>query len=208
MLAGLSSLTCIAGLSCRVTIPSLEATDPNMTDQERAHVVKLLEDSHKKYLCSLEDVNETQWNWEPAPGGWSVSQTAEHILLAEIVMFSAVERAIASPQNLDWEESTAGKTELLEQVMPDRSQKALAPTPVEPRQAMAKAEVIRRFNKLREKTIRFAKETCVPLKEHTCEHPFPIFNTLNAYQWLLYIPLHNLRHDQQIAEIKATPGYP
>ena len=39
-------------------------------------------------------------------------------------------------------------------------------------------------------------------------HPFPIFKVLNAYQWLLYIPLHNLRHDQQIAEVKRTPGYP
>jgi hypothetical protein len=46
------------------------------------------------------------------------------------------------------------------------------------------------------------------LKEHNSDHPFPVFKTLNAYQWLLYIPLHNLRHDQQIAEVKATPGYP
>jgi hypothetical protein len=32
------------------------------------------------------------------------------------------------------------------------------------------------------------------------EHPFPVFNMLNAYQWLLYIPLHNARHNRQIAE--------
>ena len=54
----------------------------------------------------------------------------------------------------------------------------------------------------------FVKDTQLPLKEHNSEHPFPVFNRLNAYQWLLYIPLHNLRHDQQIAEVKATPGYP
>jgi hypothetical protein len=48
----------------------------------------------------------------------------------------------------------------------------------------------------------------VPLKEHTVDHPFPIFGTLNAYQWLIYIPLHNMRHDQQIAEVKASPGFP
>lgn len=179
-----------------------------MTAEERDYVVKLLEDSQKEYLSYLEDVSEAQGNFKPVPGSWSVGQTAEHILLAEIVMFSAVERALASPANPDWEVSTAGKTELLEQGMPDRSHKAVAPGPVQPRQAMAEAEVIRRFNELRAKTIRFAKETSVLLKKHTSEHPFPIFNTLNAYQWLLYIPLHNLRHDQQIAEIKATPGYP
>ena len=35
-----------------------------------------------------------------------------------------------------------------------------------------------------------------------------VFGTLNAYQWLIYIPLHNLRHEKQIAEVKATKGYP
>jgi len=48
----------------------------------------------------------------------------------------------------------------------------------------------------------------VPLKEHTVDHPFPVFGTLNAYQWLIYVPLHNMRHDQQIAEVKASPGFP
>lgn len=179
-----------------------------MTAEERAHVVKLLQDSQKEYLSYLKDVSEAQWNWKPAADCWSVGQTAEHILLAETLLFGGVQRAIASPANPDWEKSTSGKTELLERTMPYRSHKAIAPVPVRPHQTLAKADVICRFNELRAKTISFAEETRVPLKEHTCEHPFPIFKTLNAYQWLLYIPLHNLRHDQQIAEIKETPGYP
>lgn len=185
-----------------------QAADPNMTAEERARVVKLLQDSQKEYLSYIENVNEAQWNWKPAPDRWSVGQTAEHILLAETALFGAVERALAAPANPDWEKATAGKTELLERVMPDRSHKAVAPESVQPQQRLSKAEVIRRFNELRAKTIKFAQETQAPLKEHTWEHPFPIFKTLNAYQWLIYIPLHNLRHDQQIAEVKATPGYP
>ena len=39
-------------------------------------------------------------------------------------------------------------------------------------------------------------------------HPFPVFNTPNACDWLIDIPLHNLRHDLQIAEVKAGAGYP
>jgi hypothetical protein len=31
---------------------------------------------------------------------------------------------------------------------------------------------------------------------------------LHAYHWLLYVPLHTIRHNQQIAEVKAAPGYP
>ena len=84
------------------------------TDKELAHLIKLLEDSLKEYLSFVENVSEAQWNWKPGPGRWSVGETAEHILLAEGRLFSAMERAAAAPQNPDWEKSTAGKTELLE----------------------------------------------------------------------------------------------
>jgi hypothetical protein len=30
---------------------------------------------------------------------------------------------------------------------------------------------------------------------------------LNGYHWLIYAPLHMMRHDKQIAEVKATPGH-
>jgi DinB superfamily len=178
-----------------------------MTTEERAHVVQLLKDSENGYLSCLEDVNEAQWNWKPAPDRWSVGQTAEHIMQADFIVFRALQRAIQSPANPDWEAKTAGKTELLERAMPDRSQKATAPERTQP-QGLSKEVVVRRFKEQRARIAKFAEETQIPLKEHTAEHPFPAFNTLNGYQWLLVIPLHTMRHHQQIAEVKAMPGYP
>jgi len=174
--------------------------------KERAHLIKLLQDSQKEYLSYVENVSEAQWNWKPGHR-WSVGETAEHILLAEGRLFSAMERAVAAPPNPDCEKSTAGKAELLERALLDRSHKAVSPESIRS-QGLSKAEVIRRFKEARAKTIKFVQDTQLPLKEHNSEHPFPVFKTLSTYQWLLYIPLHNLRHDQQIAEVKATPGYP
>lgn len=191
-------------------LPRLRAADQSaasLTPEERAHVVKLLKDSEAEYLAAIENVSEEQWKWKPAPDRWSVGETAEHILLAESLLFSAVQGAIQSPPNPDWQTKTAGKTEFIEKVMLDRTHKATAPEQIRP-QGLSKAEVIRRFKEVRATTIQFAETTQVPLKEHTLDHPFPVFGTLNAYQWLIYIPMHNLRHDQQIAEVKATAGYP
>ena len=42
--------------------------------------------------------------------------------------------------------------------------------------------------------------------KHTAANPS--FGNLNAHQYLLYIPLHHLRHNQQIAELKASAAYP
>ena len=74
---------------------------------------------------------------------------------------------------------------------------------------MTRDQVRERFLKQRLAVDKFAQEsTAAALKEHTDEHPMPVFGTLNAYQWLIYVPLHTMRHDKQIAEVKATAGYP
>jgi hypothetical protein len=198
------------GASVGAGVPAvfnLLAAKASMTAEERAHVVQLLKDSENEYLFSIEDVNEAQWNWKPAPDRWSVGQTAEHIMQSEVILFRLIHHAIESPANPDWGTKTAGKTELIERVMPDRSQKATAPETTKP-QGLSKEVVVRRFKEVRAQIIRFAEETQIALKEHTAEHLFPAFATLNTYQWLLMVPLHNRRHDHQIAEIKATLGYP
>jgi len=115
---------------------------------------------------------------------------------------------MANPTNPDWEAKTAGKTEFIERVMPDRSHKAQAPEPLQPHDKWTQEEAIARYKEVRARTLKFINDTDAPLESHTSNHPAPVFGTLNAYQWLIYIPLHNMRHNQQIAEVKNSPGFP
>jgi hypothetical protein len=186
----------------------LPAQDANMTPQERANVIQLLNDSRKEMIDAVKDLTDEQWKWKPAPDRWSVGEVAEHIVLAEGSLFGRMQVALDSPPNPDWEKKTAGKTELILKVMAPRLGKAQAPEAIVPQGKLTRAEVMARFDEVRGRTLRFAEETRVALKEHTSEHPFPIFGTLNAYQWLIYIPLHNMRHDKQIEEVKGTEGFP
>ncbi|MGD0302228.1 MAG: DinB family protein, partial [Bryobacteraceae bacterium] len=181
---------------------SLHAADPALTPAERAHALQLLEDSQKEFLALVDGLNDAQWTFKPGPDRWSVGETAEHIVLAEALLFGSVQRAVDAPPNPDWETKTRGKTEFIEKVMVDRTHKAIAPEAIQPHAKMSREEVIQRYKDQRARAIQFAEETQVPLKEHTVDHPFPVFGTLNAYQWLIYVPLHNMRHDQQIAEVK------
>jgi hypothetical protein len=184
------------------------AADAHMTAEERTKVMTYLEDSRKEFLAAIDGVTEEQWKWKPAPERWSVGETAEHIVLAEAALFGNVQKAIASAPNPAWEEKTKGKTEFIEKVMAPRLGKATAPEPIVPSGKMTQTQVRETFLKQRVEIEKFAKETDVGLKEYTVEHPFPVFSTLNAYQWLIYGPLHTMRHDKQIAEVKATAGYP
>jgi hypothetical protein len=103
---------------------------------------------------------------------------------------------------------TNSKTAMIEYAMAPRLGRVKAPEKLVPTGKMTRAEVKERFERQRTEIEKFARETAEPLKEHVLEHPFPIFDPLNGYQWLIYIPLHTMRHDKQIAEVKSTAGYP
>jgi len=198
-------LVLCVGFTCHA---SLASEDPNMTAEDRAKVIKLLKDSHKQTLDLMEGLSEEQLKFKPAPEKWSVLEVAEHIYLAEGLLFGSVEKALAEKQNPEWETKTKGKTEFLERVMVSRDRKATAPENIVPSGKLTRDDVIARLKESRAKTLKFTEETKLPLKAHTLDHPFPVFNTLNAYQWLIYIPLHNIRHNKQIEEVKADPNFP
>jgi uncharacterized damage-inducible protein DinB len=197
-LASLALISCVG----------IYGADAHMSTEERTNVLHWLEESHQEFLASIDGVTDEQWKWKPAPERWSVGETAEHIVLAEALLFDSVKKAMSSPANPAWEEETKGKTEFIVKVMAPRLGKAQAPEPIVPRNGMTLAQVRERFEQQRAEIVKFATDTNLALKEHTVVHPFPVFGTLNAYQWLIYVPLHTERHDKQIAEVKATPGYP
>jgi hypothetical protein len=186
----------------------LAAADPHMTAAERTKVLGWLEQSQKEFLAAIDNVSDAQWKWKPAPERWSVAEVAEHVVLAERGQFSNVKVALATPAAEDWEQKTRGKTEMIEMVMAPRLGKATAPEPLVPGGKMTQAQVRAQFLAPRAEMLKFAQETDAALKEHVAKHPMPMFDPLNAYQWLIYAPLHTMRHDKQIAEVKATPGYP
>jgi hypothetical protein len=89
----------------------------------------------------------------------------------------------------------------------DRSTKAKAPEVLKPtRQFATPADALNRFNEGRSKTVMLAKSNN-ELREHAIPHQV-LKTDLDAYQWLLYLSGHTMRHTAQINEVKASAGYP
>ena len=185
------------------TIESVDAESA-----QYAHVADLLHNSQAEFLELVSGLNDAQWSYRETPEAWSIGEIAQHLVLGEAALFRGAERALAAPADPQSEIKTAGKDEFLEKAIPKRGRKVQAPESIRPHHAWTREETIARFKERRALTLQFVAETDRPLAAHTFEHPFPVFNTLNAYQWLLYIPLHNMRHNQQIAEVKSSPGFP
>src|SRR6202171_1691480 len=84
----------------------LYAADAHMTAAARTKVLHWLEESSQEFHTAIDGVTEEQWKWKPTPERWSVGETAEHIVLAEALLFGNVQKAVASPPNSAW----GGKT--------------------------------------------------------------------------------------------------
>ncbi|MGH9161980.1 MAG: DinB family protein [Vicinamibacteraceae bacterium] len=177
-----------------------------MTQTDREKVVSLLERSERQFFEALEGVTPAQWGCHTAQDCWSLGEVAAHLLVTETVLFDTIQRMLASPPDPDWEARTADRTAILEAALADRSQRAPSPEFLVPREVRSRAEMLAAYEEARAQTLAFARESDAPMHEHTFPNPF--FGPLNGYQWLLYIPLHNLRHNQQIEEIKRAPRFP
>ena len=182
-------------------------TDPRMTADERARVAGLLRQTRDDFLVTAGSVTDIQWNFRPGRDRWSIGLIAEHLGLVERGLFSRVEHALEGAVNPGWE-SVLEKNVLIEQMLQDRGTPRDAPERVVPTGTVGREEVLVIFREHRVRSLAFAETTAAQLKTHTLDHHRPVFGTLNAFQWLLYIPLHNQRHIEQIVEIQAAPDYP
>src|SRR5688572_23375677 len=201
----LNTTLLVAVLASGIETSTQAPPDARMTDVERAEVIELLLKSERELLDAVKGLSDEQWAFKPGPEKWSVGEVVEHIVLADALLFETAIKSLDAQPDAKWD-ATLTKTDTLRKALPNRSRRVDAPAAIKPQQEMTRAALLSRFKQQRSRALSYARETNKPLKAYTATNPF--FGSLNAHQWLLYIPLHHLRHNQQIAEVKASEGYP
>ena len=202
---GTRCLSLVTLLALAVGVRAQPAPETTITPSERTELVELLQRSEQELGQAIAGMTDEQWTFKQAPDRWSVGEVVEHIVLADALLFETTVKSLDGRPDPKWE-ATLSKTDVLRKALPNRSRRVDAPAAIKPAQVMTRAELLSRFKEQRSRALAYVRETDRPLKAHTAANPF--FGDLNAHQWLLYIPLHHLRHNQQIAEVKASPGFP
>ena len=201
----------LALLACSLPLAAADASS-SLTDEERSELLQLFDESEGTFLRLLAGVSDAQWSFKSAPERWSVGECAEHIVRSNEMLYASAEIALARDADPEWYEKTKGKSQLLRAVMPNRGPGgaggASAPQEIRPTGEFSRSELLERFSALFEKARSQVSTTQKPLKEHVENHPFPIFDPLHAHDWILYIPLHTIRHSKQMVEVMETDGYP
>ena len=193
-----------------LTSAALQTTpaDGHMTAAEKSYLLDQLQTSKAGVLASIEGLTPAQWTYIPAPGVWSVQQCAEHIILAENFIFAGEQAVLATPVTPRLATANEKGDRAIVAELEDRSAKAKAPAPIVPggsaypTPASAAQEFIRR----RDKTIAYVTSTSDALRAHS--GPGPAGDAADAYQFLLILSAHSVRHTAQIREVEANAAYP
>ena len=80
---------------------------------------------------------------ETGPEKWSIAAVAEHVTVAEGVLFAKLHEAVNNCMEPAWERKTFGKTELLLRVMAQRRGRVKAPPSVVPQANWTREEARR-----------------------------------------------------------------
>jgi hypothetical protein len=179
-----------------------------LTPQEHEYAAKQLEETKAKFLKSLEGVSEAQWNWKADSTRWSIAETAEHIALAENLIFGNItQNILKQPTAQEKAKEVRVKAEQIPSVMADRTRKIKTFEALVPKRTWAtKADIVKAFSEARERNIGYAKTTTDDMHGHFGANP--AVGMMDAYGWLVFLSAHANRHILQIEEVKGEKDFP
>ena len=181
------------------------AAEP-ISDYDRHYGLSALHASRKQFLDAVAGLSEAQLKFKASPESWSIAEVAEHLALAESVVFQAVQGALQSPEQPKNPEAQKLDQTIMTTV-PQRTTKFKAPEVLQPGgKFKTTAEAVAAFKSARDEHIQYLNTTQDALRQHFAKHP--VLGDMDAYQWLLVLAAHTERHVNQIVEVKASPDYP
>jgi len=179
------------------SVPSnIEQTD------EKQQLLARLRSSRDCYLAVLASVSEEASSIKPGDGRWSALECAEHVAVAEQLMFQNVEkrrRPTDAAPNYE-------KDAVIQGIATDRSSRRNAPEPATPTgKFRSLREAIAEFTAVRERTLIYVEQQNEDFRKFTVMHP--LAGAIDTYQALAIIAAHSERHAAQIKEITSSPAY-
>jgi hypothetical protein len=172
---------------------------------DRDFMLSHLHGARKLTLDAVAGLTEAQWKFKPAADRWSIAEVIEHLILAERGLFRMTEKIVkGAPVAVLPEGKPADETVLKNAGTRDPGTKS--PPMFEPKGAFRVGEPLTaEYRAARDATIGFVRETTLDLRHLVGKGPG---GPMDSVQWILFISAHNDRHLGQIAEIKASAGYP
>jgi len=187
------------------------SADYRLTQSERERAALYLEQTRNEIVGALRNVTESQWNFKPGSGGWSIAEIVEHVI--------AVQQLVLGPVRQKLEAAPAGPVHadcrLIDDIVIYQIPSRLAkfPSPLQPPGGLRVSEAVDQL-KASYAQLRERLDKTEDLRSRSIESPplkaisKGVYQLMDGYQWILAAAAHTERHTKQILEVLADPGLP
>ena len=164
-------------------------------------------------IAAVQGLSETQWNFQPAPGCWSIAQILEHVVVTQEVVFASVFPRLAGAPPAPADHIREVVDELIVTRFAQRAKKFNGPEAVHPAGRWTPPECLTRLDANCVRLHAYLADM-PDLREHAVEsRPLKAitdgaYQFMDGYQWVLAMAAHTERHTGQILEVKADAHFP
>lgn len=187
------------------------ATIPPATAIPPAHNKKFIQDYFEEtYLLIVNATNglsDEQLNFKSSPERWSIMECLEHIVVTEPQLFEYEKDALSKAATPEKRKDIKLSDDEIMVMMVDRSFKAKASAEMVPEGKYKDVQTaLNDLQKQRKEIMAYLDDyTMDDLRNRVLEGPF---GSIDAYQFMLFIPGHSARHTMQMLEVKLDPNFP
>lgn len=157
------------------------------------------EQARKELLEEVNGISDEDLNRKLADNKWSIKQVLEHLYLMEGVITKTIEGQLDNGKSVNAEEKPIELTQ-------NRAKKVEAPDFARPSESYATLDELKqKLDKTHKQLMDLEKTSNKKLMSER-GYPHPLFSDLSLKQWIPFVGYHELRHTEQIKEIKSALG--
>ncbi|NND33309.1 MAG: DinB family protein [Saprospiraceae bacterium] len=199
-------LTNLALLLSILSLSTLASGQDMLSKDDRNKAITSLKSSSAMLLESVKGLSPSQLNYKADPESWSIAECVEHLAISEKNIFGLVDMALQSPSDPSLRASLPFSDEEVVGFISDRSSKVKTQPPFEPKGNFGSFDgSLDEFKTLRKSNMKYIKKTKDDLRNHYFDFPF---GKVDAYQVVMFMSGHTMRHTAQIKEVMTHDGFP
>lgn len=177
---------------------SMTTDKTKVSDHELKYVTDFYGESIKILENTLTDLNESQLNFRPADGGWTIKECLEHIILGEEAIMKKMKETIQE-NKVDRSKDLSKNDAIILTRLTNRGDKKKTFKPFEPTgRWKTKDEMYNVIKANRYKVLKIINTTDADIRHLFTNSPV---GEVDIYQFYIVYAGHTLRHTLQIQEI-------
>jgi len=161
--------------------------------------MKVNEEARAALLAEVKDISDADLNKRPADDAWSIKQILEHLYLMEGEIAKIVDA-----QMISGEEDEAKRRRI--ELSVNRSVKVDAPEFAVPSEDFVTLAELKEKLAATHASLHAVAEKYSEAEFAEKTLPHPAFGKMSLDQWIPFVGYHEMRHIEQIQEVKASLG--